>query len=369
LLQNTWRVQSLKWHPYSFGVIDMILVTGATGHIGNVLVRQLEQFFPGEPIRLFLQPQEKLFMFDGMAFELFFGDIRKEQDVRRAVNGCRLVFHLAGLIDISPRRPYLLDEVNIGGTQHIVDACLDYHVQRLVYVSSVHALPDLPDNQLITEIRDFPVPNLLGPYARSKSTATASVYDGIRRGLDAVVVFPSGVLGPFDYQMSQMGRLLCYLSGQGWIKLILSFKGAYNFVDVRDVVSGMIAAALKGQPGEGFILSGHQVTLREMIRLERQALGQIQPVILYWPTWVVKTAAWLADVFCRLLHIKPIFTPYSVAVLESNCNMSHAKATAELGYQPRPLLDTFRDSLLWMEEHGQIRKRRLQPPVAMKARR
>jgi dihydroflavonol-4-reductase len=351
------------------GVMNMILITGATGHIGNVLVNQLSTSYPTEPIRLFLQPRERLSMFDGLALELFFGDIRNAQDVQRAVSGARLVFHLAGLIDTAPRRPTLLDEVNIGGTQNIVDACLMFHVERLIYVSSVHALPDLPDNQQITEIKDFPVPNLLGPYAQSKSAATAAVYDGIRRGLDAVIVYPSGVLGPFDYQESQMGLLLRYLSTQGWVKLIMSFRGAYNFVDVRDVVAGMLAAAHLGRSGEGYILSGHAVTLKEIIRLEREALGQKQPAIFYAPAWVVRTGAWLSGLFCRVFRIKQVFTPYSVAVLKSNCNISHEKATRELGYQPRPLLETFRDSLLWMEEHGQIRRSRKHPPVPLKSSR
>jgi dihydroflavonol-4-reductase len=346
----------------------MILVTGATGHIGNVLVNQLSAAYPGETIRLFLQPRERLSMFDGLALELFFGDIRAAEDVQRAVSGARLVFHLAGLIDTAPRRPMLLDEVNIGGTQNIVDACLMFHVERLVYVSSVHALPDLPDNQLISEIKEFPAPDLLGPYAQSKSNATAAVYDGIRRGLDAVIVFPSGVIGPFDYQESQMGLLLRYLSTQGWVKLIMSFRGAYNFVDVRDVVDGMLAAARLGKSGEGYILSGHSITLKEIIRLERKALGQKQPAIFYAPTWVVRIGAWLTHVFCRIFRIKPIFTPYSVSVLRSNCHISHAKATQELGYQPRPLLETFRDSLLWMEEHGQIRRSRKRPPVPLRSR-
>jgi dihydroflavonol-4-reductase len=346
----------------------MILITGATGHIGNVLVNQLAGLYPGESIRLFLQPQEKVNMFDGLSLELFFGDIRRENDVRRAVNGARLVFHLAGLIDTAPRRPNLLDEVNIGGTRHIVEACLDAHVERLVYVSSVHALPDLPDNQLISEIKDFPSPDLLGPYAQSKSVATAAVYDGIRRGLDAVIVFPSGVIGPYDFQQSQMGHLLRYLSTQGWVKLIMSFQGAYNFVDVRDVVNGIIAASQQGRSGEGYILSGSPITLREVIRLEREALGQKQPIIFFAPTWIVRIGAWLTGGFCRLLWIKPIFTPYSVSVLKSNCNISHEKATRELGFQPRPLLETFRDSLLWMEEHGQIRLRHRHPPVALKSK-
>lgn len=342
----------------------MILVTGATGHIGNVLVNQLAVLYPQETIRLFLQPHEKLIMFDGLTLEIFFGDIRHAHDVRRAVNGARLVFHLAGLIDTAPRLPQLLQQVNIGGTRLIVEACLEFHVERLVYVSSVHALPDLPDNQLICEIKDFPVPDLLGPYAQSKSAATAAVYDGIQRGLDAVIVYPSGVIGPYDYQKSQMGILFRYLSTQGRLKVVMSFNGAYNFVDVRDVVSGMIAAAWKGRSGEGYILSGYRVTVRDVIRLEREALGQKQPLIFFAPGWLVRTGAWIATFFCRLLRIKPIFTPYSISVLASNCNVSHAKATAELGYQPRPLMDTFRDSLLWMQENGQIRKpRKLPVPV------
>jgi dihydroflavonol-4-reductase len=336
----------------------MILITGATGHIGNVLVHKLHEQYPHETLRLFLQPNERLDAFAGLTVSLCYGDIRREADVRRAVNGARLVFHLAGIIDTAPRRPRLLQEVNIGGTRHIVNACLDYRVQRLIYVSSVHALADLPENQLIEETKDFPVPDLLGPYAISKSTATAVVYDGISRGLDAVIVFPSGVIGPYDYRLSEMGRLIRYLSTQGWVKLIMSFDGAYNFVDVRDVADGLLAAARHGQAGEGYILSGHRVTLREIIRLERSALGQRQPAIFYAPRWMIRTAAWVTHAACRLLHIKPFFTPYSVSVLVSNSNLSHAKATESLGYEPRPLIDTFRDSILWMQEHGQIRKPR-----------
>ncbi|MEA4890317.1 MAG: NAD-dependent epimerase/dehydratase family protein [Clostridiaceae bacterium] len=342
----------------------MILVTGATGHIGNVLVHQLAAAYPQETIRIFLQPNERLDAFDGLALELYYGDIRKEADVRRAVNGARLVFHLAGLIETAPRRPQLLQQVNIGGTRHIVEACLAYPVERLIYVSSVHALPDLPDGQMITEIKDFSCSTLLGPYAQTKSAATAAVYDGISRGLDAVVVFPSGVIGPFDYKMSEMGRLIRYLSRQGRLKLVMSFDGAYDFVDVRDVVGGLLAAARVGRSGEGYILSGHRVTMRQIIRLEREALGQYQPRIFFAPKWMVRAAAWLTHGFCRVFGLKPFFTPYSVSVLQSNCNISHEKAHSELGFDPRPLLDTFRDSILWMKEHGQIRRAR-QPAAKM----
>ena len=336
----------------------MILVTGATGHIGNVLVHRLIQQYPDETIRLFLQPGETLDVFDGCMMALFYGDIRSLSDVRRAVRGARLVFHLAGVIDTAPRDPRLLNEVNVGGTRNIVNTCLQEKVQRLVYVSSVHALPDLPGDQVITESTQFPVPNLTGYYARSKTEATAIVYDGIEKGLDAVVLFPSGVIGPYDYRLSEMGRLFRYLSTQGWLKLVMTFDGAYDFVDVRDVVDGILEAALRGRAGEGFILSGHRITLRDMIHLERLALGQKQPAVFFAPRWLVKAAASLTDGFCRLLRIKPFFTPYSVSVLLSNSRLSHEKAATRLGYQPRPLLDTFRDTLAWMMEHQLFRPRK-----------
>ena len=198
----------------------MILVTGATGHIGNVLVRKLSERYPQETLRVLLQHGERLDPFDGLELELYYGDIRKDADVRRAVNGARLVFHLAGIIETAPRKPQLLHQVNIGGTRNIVEACLEYQVERLVYVSSVHALADLPDDQTICETKDFPCLDLLGTYAQTKSNATAVVYDGISRGLDAVIVFPSGVIGPYDYRLSELGRMLKYLSTQGWICLL-----------------------------------------------------------------------------------------------------------------------------------------------------
>lgn len=336
----------------------MILVTGGTGHIGNVLVRKLHEQYPSEPIRLFLQPGETLDFFAGLTISLSYGDIRNLADVRQAVRGARIVFHLAGIVDTAPRHPELLQSVNIGGTRNIVQACLQESVERLVYVSSVHALPDLPDDQEITEITDFPVPGLQGYYSRSKSEATAIVYDGIADGLDAVVLFPSGVIGPDDQRLSEMGRLFRYLSTQGWLKLVMTFDGAYDFVDVRDVADGILAAARNGLPGDGFILSGHRIALRDMIRLVRLVLGQKQPRIFFAPRWLIQSAAWLTDTLCRLLRIKPFFTPYSVSVLLSNSRLSHEKAARLLGYQPRPLIETFRDTIHWMQDNHLIKVRK-----------
>ena len=337
------------------GAIILILVTGATGHIGNVLVHALHQHFPGENLRILVQPNERLDMFDRLSLELFYGDIRDATAVREAVHGARLVFHLAGMIDTSMHPGPRLQEINVGGTRNVVAACEAEQVKRLVYVSSVHALPDLPDSQVITEIDKFPVPGLLGGYAQTKSDATALVYAAISRGLDAVVAFPSGVIGPEDHRLSEMGRVFRYFSSLGKLRLILSFNGAYNFVDVRDVVEGLIAIAEKGRKGEGYILSGHRISLSEIIRLERDCLGQCQPRIVSVPSKIVMGSAYFVAWFAQLFHVRSLVTPYSIAVLQSNSWISHEKASRELGYQPRPIDESFRDNIAWMIKTGMIR--------------
>ena len=336
----------------------MILITGATGHIGNVLVHELARLYPDEALRVFVLPHEHLHMFDQLTLQLQFGDIRDAAAVQRAVQGARLVFHLAGLIDTSLLPGTRITEINVDGTRNVVAACEHNPGCRLVYVSSVHALPDLPAGETIREVDDFPVPDLLGGYAQSKSQATAVVLEAVRRGLDARIAFPSGVIGPADYQLSDMGRLFRYFHAIGSLRLVLSFKGAYNFVDVRDVACGLIAIAEHGRAGEGYILSGHQISLREIIQLERQVLGQRQPHILSVPVVLVRIGAYLIASFAHFFQVHALVTPYSIAVLQSNSQISHEKASRELDYQPRPIEETFRDNLDWLQQCGLIRARR-----------
>lgn len=335
----------------------MILVTGATGHIGNVLIHVLAARYPDEKLRIFLQPREPLDLFDRLNLELYYGDIRKTADVYAAVSGARLVFHLAGLIDTSLKPGKRLFDINVGGTAHVVNACKDNPGCQLIYVSSVHALPDLPGKQIIREVSEFPVPGLLGGYAQSKSLATALVLDAARNGLDARVAFPSGVIGPADYRLSDMGRLFRYFHAIRSLKLVLSFHGAYNFVDVRDVVDGLVAIAEKGRSGEGYILSGERISIQEIINLERKILGKRLPLILTVPVWLVKSGAYLIAGFAHLFQIHALVTPYSIAVLQSNSYISHEKASRELGYQPRPVEVSIKDSLIWMQKLSLIRTR------------
>lgn len=329
----------------------MILITGATGHVGNTLVHDLAK--KGYDLRLFLQPNEAVGALDGLKFDLVCGDIRDPEAVDRAVAGCDHVFHLAGLIDISPKDAKLLEEINVDGTRNIVRSCLKYKVQRLVYISSVHAIPEPPKGTAIREPgrSAFPDKSLKGAYAISKSKATAAIYEGIDQGLDAVMLFPSGIIGPGDYRGSQMGKVIRYLLGKNRSKTLPCFQGSYNFVDVRDVSYALQAAMEKGHPGEGYIISGHTMTIPQLFRHVAKWMGKTKVKLVMFPGWLVMAAARVVQRFAHLFNRKPFFTPYSLEVLDSNSEMDASKAETDLGFKARPLEETLDETASWLTRH------------------
>lgn len=326
----------------------MILITGATGHVGNTLVQSLMK--SGEKLRLFLPPNERVEALDGAEFELFVGDLRNPADVNRAVKDVDYVYHLAGIVDISPNNLTLLEEVNVRGTRNIVEACLMNRVKRLVYCSSVHAIPEPPKGVVIKEAarEDFPDDTLLGPYAVSKSKATNEVYSGIEKGLDAVIIFPSGIIGPGDFRGSEMGKVFEYLLGKSRASVYACFSGEYNFVDVRDVVKALRQAMKHGRSGQGYLLSGHTITIPELFTYVARWTGQKAIKLVLLPLWLVKSASYIVQFFSRVFNKKSFFMPYSIDVLDSNCEMDSSKAERELGFQPRPLEETLQNTLSWL---------------------
>ncbi|MFZ5975817.1 MAG: NAD-dependent epimerase/dehydratase family protein [Bacillota bacterium] len=324
----------------------MILVTGATGHIGNVLVNKLMKM--GEELRLLLPPGESVAPLNGIKAEIVVCDIRNSDAVRQAVEGCDTVFHLAGIVRISKKNDALLEGVNIGGTQNMVDACLHHKVKRLIYISSVHAIKEPADGTAITERHSFVSDAKAGGYANSKAEATRIVQEGIARGLDAVILFPSGVIGPFDYKLSEIGCLIKRFIKGAKSKVAFYFDGAYDFVDVRDVCDALIKAWKMGRPGEGYIISGEQASVKQIYTHLLDIQGRRKKLVRV-PLWLVKFAAALMPAYYRIFRKKPVFTRYAVEVLSSNAKISSAKAQKELGYRARSVRESLRDSVAWFD--------------------
>jgi len=320
----------------------MILVTGAGGHIGNVLVKYLYKKGYRE-LRLFVQQDEDISYIEKYAKEIIRGDIRDYLSVSAAVRGCEFVFHLAGLVQISGMRKKIIYDVNVGGTRNVAQACLEKGVKRLIHVSSVHALKE-PQEGAVDETLDADVHHLPGVYAKSKAMGTIEVMNAMQKGLDAVIVFPTGVIGPYDFRSSYTGSAI-----RGYIdakKTQYYFNGKYDFVDVRDVADGIFRAWKYGEKGQGYIISGSVASLEDIIRAVEKSTGRgIKRHQL--PVFLVKAAATFAPVYYAFVRRKPILSKYSVDVLMSNANISSSKAQTKLGYKARPLVKTIKDMVRW----------------------
>ena len=323
------------------------VVTGATGHIGNILVKRLQE--RGDEVTAFVLPREDISSIKSYTTRIAYGDIRDEQSLEYAFEGQDVVFHLAGIVDIGSNRKMkrLMHEVNVQGVRNVVAACRSANVRRLVYTSSVHAITELPHGQTIAEIKVFNPSTVKGFYAKSKAEATACVLQAAKEGLDAVVVHPAGVIGPEDHQLSNMGQMvLDFLKGT----LRAYISGGYNFVDVRDVVEGIINASEKGERGECYILSGEYHSVHDMLRV-MEDITAIKAPRARIPRWIAYVTSPFAELHYRIHHQKPLFTAYSIATLSTNSDFSSAKAIKVLGYTVTPFRKTMEDTITWMRDH------------------
>ena len=318
----------------------MILVTGAAGHIGNVLVRELVN--DGNDVRALVLPGEDVTSLESLSVEIMEGNVLDPQALDRAMRGVDLVFHLAGIISIMPGQDDLMRRVNVDGTRNVLAAAQKAQVKRLVYTSSIHALSRDWKGK-IDESVPFDPNNQAGGYDRTKAQASLAVLEAVRQGLNAVIVCPTGVVGPYDYRGSEMGDLL-----RSWLRLRPHFliEGAYDFVDVRDVARGQILACQHGKTGEVYILSGGRVRLMEMKQMVQDVLGKHSMTIKI-PTWLAKFASLFTPLYYKLTRQVPKFTEYSLETVQSNSDISNQKAKNELGYSPRDLMTTISDTVRW----------------------
>jgi dihydroflavonol-4-reductase len=323
----------------------MILVTGATGHIGNVLVRKLLD--RGEKVRALIWTGEDTTPLNGLEVEKVLGDVLDPASLKPAMHGVDTVFHLAGIISIMPGRNPFVWRVNVEGTHNVLEAARHAGIRRLIYTSSIHAIARAPHGVSMDETLGFDQNNPYGEYDRSKAAASLDVQNAAAGDLDAVIVCPTGVIGPYDFRGSEMGEVIRSASEAHPMFYV---AGAYDFVDVRDVVDGLIAASAHGRRGESYILSGQKLSVRYMLETVREVTGKAFASIKI-PFSLAEIAARYTPWYYQRTKSKPRFTPYSLEVLQSNSTISCKKAMAELGYKPRPVYESIADTVRWFLEN------------------
>ena len=229
------------------------IITGANGFLGNNIIRLLQE--EACDIRALVLPDDKLHSLEGLRCTVYRGDVTKNEtlsEIFTVPDGAEvIVIHCAAIVTVKSKFNPKVYDVNVNGALNIAERALAIGA-RLVYVSSVHAIPER-GQKIICETKQFDPALVTGQYAKTKAeTANALLKMVNERGLDCVIVHPSGMLGPYDFGHSHLTQLVLDFSNG---KLTACVKGGYDFSDARDVAAGILSAAERGRTGECYILS------------------------------------------------------------------------------------------------------------------
>jgi dihydroflavonol-4-reductase len=327
----------------------IVAVTGASGHLGANLVRALLK--ENKTVRVLVNTNRKAL--NGLNVETFQANVVEPFSLTRALSGVDVVYHLAAIISLSMDNWKSIEAVNVTGTHNVVEACLKCGVRRLIHFSSIHAIEQTPMDIPVDERRPLIDARDCPPYDRSKAEGEREVRQGIEQGLDAVILNPTAVIGPNDYQLSHFGNALL-LMAQG--KLPALIEGGFNWVDARDIAAAAIKAENLAPLGAKYILSGHYASVADLSAVVSEITGVPSPRLVV-PAWLARTGAPVVTAYNRITRNRPLYTSVSIRAL-NNCNpvINHDRATRELNYHPRPLKETIFDSLVWFQNNGMLEK-------------
>lgn len=323
------------------------LVTGATGLLGNNIVREL--LAAGEQVRVMARATGTIRALEGLDVEIVPGDVRDATAVARAVQGAKIVIHSAGHVHIGWGQADVHTAINVEGTRNVATAALQ-HGARMVYVSSVNAL-GLGAKDFEAD-EDTARPGIVAcPYVTTKAAAEKLVLEQVPHGLDAVVVHPGFMLGPWDWRPSS-GRMLLEVAQRF---TPLAPVGSCNAGDARDVSAGTIAAARLGARGRKYILGGHNVSYFELWKEMANVAGKRGPLFPAGPLQRM-IGAWWGDAVHRVSGKEPDLNSAGVGMSSQHHRFKSDRAIAELGYTIRPLEVAIQDAWEWFVKYGYVKR-------------
>lgn len=333
-----------------------VLVTGATGHVGaNLVHRLLEQ---GESVRCLVQPGSNDRALTGLDIERVDGDVRDADAVRRAVAGTRRVFHVAAKVSThspGPKKKREIWDINVGGTKHVLEAALREDVARVCLTGSFAAVGFDPDDPAKASHEDQPFFPFVDwhAYAHTKVLAELETLRATARGLDTVIATSTGVIGPYDYLPSRMGRVLCEFANG---KLRAYIDGGIDFVSARDLADGHILAMTHGRRGEKYTISTEFATLEQVLDTFGEICGRPNRLMKLPPGLMSGIASVYYGIMSRAFPDTPQrLTPSAVMLLRMHRRASIDKARRELGYQPTSLREALRQAFEFFAAEGMIR--------------
>lgn len=328
------------------------LVTGAAGFLGGTIVRELVA--QGKRVRAFVlagDPAIKYIPEEAEVVEGNLCDIDSLEPLFSVPEGTKTVMlHIASFISVKPDFDQRLIDINVGGCKNVINKCLEHpECEKMVYCSSIGAIPELPMGTPIPEVDYFDETEVVGWYSKSKALASQEVLDAVHhRGLNACIVHPSGIMGPGDYAMGEITHtLIDILSG----KLTSGIDGTFNIVDVRDLAQGCIAAVDHGRCGECYILANEVILFRDFVNMAIDECGG-KEIEVFIPTNIASVMGVVMEAAAKITGDEPLLTTFNIYNLKRNNEFDTSKARAELGYTTRPYEETIHDMVTWLTEQG-----------------
>ena len=275
------------------------------------------------------------------------GDLRDPDSLRRAVEGCELVFHVAADYRLWSKHPGDLYSSNVDGTRNVLDAAARAKVERVVYTSTVGCI-GMPAGRNGDEQTPVSIDAMVGHYKRSKWLAEQVTLEKAAVGLPVVIVNPTAPVGDHDWKPTPTGKIIVDFLRD---KLPAFVDTGLNLVDARDTAIGHLLAAEKGRPGERYILGSENLTLEQILGRLSALSGKPAPTIKI-PYAVAYAAGAITTALAQVTGKPPLAPLEGVKMARKKMFVTHDKAARELGFAPRPIEGALKRAIDWFRANG-----------------
>ena len=321
----------------------MVVVTGADGQIGQALVRALVA--SGFKVRILLRDIHSS-GFDGLGLERAAYNVLDIHSLLNGLSGAEYVFHCDSNIDLMPYVYPKLYNHNVRGTENVTYACRRVGVKRLIFFSSILAFGFDRKNHILHETVGFRPNRTLNAYSRTVALASQRVA-AIRGNLETVILCPAAIVGPYDYAINNIGKLI-WDYGRGMIPAYS--RGGFDLVDCRDLADVSIRAALRAPSGSVYLISSGHTSVDRLMRNLQNTTGVRRPWI-HLPNWMLYFVALAYEVKYRVYGGSPVYTWAAARLIKANQRASSQRLKDELGWEPRSIRQSLTDTWEWFKDH------------------
>ena len=319
-------------------------VTGGSGHLGANLVRLLLE--SGWKVNCLVHKDSKAL--DDLEVEKTHGDLTSVSFLSNQMNGCDAVFHLAAYVAVENINLLQMKKINVDGTKNMCEAAINSNSSRFIHFSSIHAFEQQPIRQILNEDRPLVSGPNAAPYDKSKAISQKIIYEACKQGLNASIIHPTGVLGPYDYKPSRMGQVLRDIMKR---KMLFNINAGYNWVDARDVAKSAIKCVDYGKTNQNYILAGEWASLPQIAKIVSNKL-KIKTTYATFPLWAAYAGIPFSWIKSKITSERPSLTHGGLHALAIQPKIiSDELAQKELGHSTRTLEQTINDTIDWTQNH------------------